>query len=90
MAWMAWTKHTAIFFCAIFGAIIAMGIWEAIKPTVLRRGFLPMATTRGDRLFIGLMATAFIHMLWLALTMMTPWLALGISLAAMIAIGIWG
>lgn len=90
MSWMAWTRHTAIFFCVIFAAIIAMGIWEARSPSVLRRGFLPMQTTRGDRLFIGLMATAFINMAWLGLTTITPWYALGISAAAMLAIGRWG
>jgi predicted small integral membrane protein len=90
MRWMAWTLNTAIFFGLIVTAIIAMGIWEARSPSVPRRGFLPMQTTRGDRLFIGLLATAFITMAWLGLTMITPWYALGISAAAMLAIGRWG
>ena len=34
-------------------------------PTIERRGFLPMATTRGDRLFIGLLGAAWIHLGWL-------------------------
>jgi predicted small integral membrane protein len=90
MSWMAWTRNTAIFFGLIVAAIIAMGIWEARSPSVPRRGFLPMQTTRGDRLFIGLVATAFINMAWLALTMITPWYALGLSAVAMLAIGRWG
>jgi len=90
MSWMAWTRPTAIFFGAIFAALIAMGIWEALSPTVPRRGFLPMSTTRGDRLFIGLMATAFINLAWLALTPITPWVSLTLSAAVMIAIGRWG
>ncbi|MEE8297476.1 MAG: DUF2160 family membrane protein, partial [Hyphomicrobium sp.] len=32
-----------------------------------RRGWLPMATTRGDRLFVGLLASAFFHLAWLGL-----------------------
>jgi predicted small integral membrane protein len=90
MSWMAWTGHTAIFFGAIFAVLVGMGIWEALSPTVPRRGLLPMITTRGDRLFVGLMATAFINMAWLGLTTTTPWLALGISAVAMLAIGRWG
>lgn len=90
MSWMAWTRNTAIFFGVIVAAIIAMGIWEARSPSVPRRGFLPMQTTRGDRLFIGLLATAFITMAWLAVTMVTPWYALGLSAVAMLAIGRWG
>jgi hypothetical protein len=29
---------------------------------LLRKGFLPMATTRGDRLFIGLLSAAYINL----------------------------
>ena len=90
MSWMAWTKHTAIFFGVIFATIAAMGVWEAFSPSVPRRGFLRIVTTRGDRLFIGLLATAFIHMAWLALAASTPWPALGISAAVMVVIGLWG
>lgn len=90
MSWMVWTLPTAAFFGCIFATIIAMGIWEALSPTVPRRGFLRIYTTRGDRLFIGLLAAAFINMAWLGLTMITPWVSLGISAAVMIAIGLWG
>ena len=90
MGWMAWTGHTAVFFVAIFAILIGMGVWEARSPAVPRRGLLPMTTTRGDRLFIGLMATAFIHMAWLALSAATPWPALAISAVVMLIIGRWG
>ena len=90
MRWMSWTTPTAVLFSLIIGAIIALAIWERISPTVERRGFLPMPTTRGDRFFIGLLATAFIHMAWLGLTMRSPWWALAISAVAMAVIGRWG
>ena len=90
MRWMAWTTPTAVLFSLIIGAIIALAIWERVSPTVERRGFLPMPTTRGDRFFIGLLATAFIHMAWLGLTMRSPWWALAISAVAMAVIGRWG
>ena len=90
MRWMSWTPQTAVLFALIIGAIIALTIWERVSPTVERRGFLPMPTTRGDRFFIGLLATAFIHMAWLGLTAATPWWALAISLAVMAIVGRWG
>ena len=90
MKWMAWTAPSAIFFAVIVGALIGLAIWELISPTVARRGFLPMPTTRGDRFFIGLLATAFIHMAWLGLTMASPWWAFGASAVAMAVIGRWG
>jgi predicted small integral membrane protein len=90
MSWMAWTPQGAALFGVIIAALIGMTIWELKSPTVERRGFLPMPTTRGDRLFIGLLTTAFIHMAWIGLTVVTPWIALAISLVAMAVIGRWG
>jgi predicted small integral membrane protein len=90
MSWMAWTRPTAILFVCIFALLVLMGVWEARSPTVPRRGLLPIVTTRGDRLFIGLLATAFIHMAWLGLTTATPWPALGLSAVVMLVIGRWG
>ena len=43
-----------------------MTILELLRPTELARGFLPVATTRGDRFFISLLSAAFIHLFWLA------------------------
>ncbi|MBK7536245.1 MAG: DUF2160 domain-containing protein [Myxococcales bacterium] len=90
MRWMEWTAQTAVFFGVIIGAIVALLVWELRSPTVERRGLLPMPTTRGDRFFIGLLASAFVHMAWLGLTATTPWLASALSLALMAAIGRWG
>ena len=67
MNWMAWTMQTAIFFASIAIALTAMTIYELRNPTRTARGFLPMATTRGDRFFISLLSAAFIHMIWLGL-----------------------
>lgn len=62
---MAWTVPTATFFLAVALGLVVMTLWEVISPTDQRRGFLPMATTRGDRFFISLLSAAFIHLLWL-------------------------
>lgn len=67
---MYWTGPTAIFFTAIVLMLAGMTAFQLVWPTVERKGFLPMATTRGDRLFIGLLGSAWIHVLWLAV--MTP------------------
>jgi predicted small integral membrane protein len=68
MNWMAWTNQTAIFFACIGISLALMTVWEIVRPTELARGFLPMATTRGDRFFISLLSAAFIHLLWLGIT----------------------
>src|SRR3546814_12650874 len=44
-----------------------MTFLELKSPTVLRKGFLPIATTRGDRLFIGLLVAAYINLGFLGL-----------------------
>jgi predicted small integral membrane protein len=62
---MAWTWPTAMFFSAVVIMLMIMTVWELAQPTTERRGFLPMATTRGDRLFIGLLGAAWIHLGWL-------------------------
>ena len=54
MEWMAWTPVTAAFFGGIALLLVGMTVWEIRSPCAERRGFLPIATTRGDRLFIGL------------------------------------
>ena len=50
--WMAWT----------------LTVWEVRSPTVARRGFLPMTTTRGDRLFIGLLSAAYLNLAFVGLS----------------------
>ena len=65
---MAWTWPTAIFFVAIIASLIAMTLFELWRPTVPSKGWLPVTTTRGDRFFISLLGSAFIHILVLALT----------------------
>ena len=67
-AWMAWTLPVAVFFSCIVLMLIGMTVWEIKSPTELRRGFLPIATTRGDRLFIGLLAAAYVNLAFVAVS----------------------
>jgi predicted small integral membrane protein len=90
MGWMAWTLPTALFFGAIALILIAMTVWQLISPSAERRGMLPMPTTRGDRLFIGLLGSALIHLGWIGLTGLPIWCALGISVVFVLAVMRWG
>ena len=65
--WMAWTTPVAVFFTCIVFMLVGMTVWELKSPTVLRKGFLPIATTRGDRLFIGLLAAGYINLAFVGL-----------------------
>lgn len=68
MQWMAWTWPTAAFFLCVALALAVLTLLELRFPTRLRRGWLPIPTTRGDRFFIALLAAAAVHVSWLALT----------------------
>jgi len=66
--WMAWTLPVAVFFCSIVLMLVGMTVWELKSPTRLRKGWLPIATTRGDRLFIGLLAAAYVNLAFVAVS----------------------
>ena len=67
MAWMAWTLPTAIFFIVIALLLITFTVLAIKYPETPRIGVLRIETTRGDRLFITLLGSAFIHIGWLGL-----------------------
>ena len=66
--WMAWTLPVAVFFTCIVLMLVGMTVWEIKSPTILRKGLLPIATTRGDRLFIGLLSAAYVNLAFVALS----------------------
>ncbi|APE47294.1 MULTISPECIES: DUF2160 domain-containing protein [Delftia] len=76
-SWMAWTLPVAVFFSCIVLMLVGMTLWELRSPTVMRKGWLPMATTRGDRLFIGLLLAAYVNLAWVGLgERMVQWFSL--------------
>jgi predicted small integral membrane protein len=101
IAWMAWTIPTAIFF-GLLATTLAVMTWLAVAyPEAERVGILRIPTTRGDRLFISLIMTAVIHLLWIGLAgtdtivtlpigegveLSSLWLATVISLVSAVAI----
>ena len=61
--------------------LVGMGVWEYFSPGGNPRvGVLRFETTRGDRLFISLLGSAFIHLAWLGLVSPELWWALALSL----------
>jgi predicted small integral membrane protein len=89
-SWMAWTPPVAIFFVCIGLLLAGMTVWEIRSPTVARRGFLPLQTTRGDRLFIGLIAAAYLNLAWTGLTDLPQWWAAGAGALVVAAVMRWG
>jgi predicted small integral membrane protein len=90
LGWMAWTWQTAAFFATIAGLLIAMTSWEIASPGgAPRNGVLGLRTTRGDRLFISLLGSAYIHLAWLAFVGPDLYWALGLSLVYAVAVFRW-
>ena len=85
-AWMAWTAPTAWFFTGIALILVGMTVWQVAAPSVRRRGLLPLTTPRGDRLFIGLLGAAYIHLAWIGLASGSLWYGFAIAVAWMIAV----
>jgi predicted small integral membrane protein len=101
IAWMAWTLPTAIFF-VLLSMTLAVMTWLAVAyPEAERVGVLRIPTTRGDRLFVSLIMTAVIHLVWIGLAgtdtiatlpigegieLSSLWLATVISLVSAVAI----
>jgi predicted small integral membrane protein len=102
IAWMAWTLPTAIFFALLASTLAVMTWLAAAYPEAERVGILRIPTTRGDRLFVSLILTAVIHLLWIGLVgtdtiatlpigeegfeISSLWLATVISLASAVVI----
>ncbi len=90
LSWMAWTWHTAVFFCFIAACLISMMVWEWCAPGGgARRGILALDTTRGDRLFISLLGSAFINLFWLGLFGPPLWGAIAVCLAFAFCVFRW-
>ena len=87
---MAWTWPTAAFFIFIALCLIAMSVWEHFAPGgAPRRGILGLDTTRGDRLFISLLGSAFIFLAWLGVFGTPLWVPLGVSICYGFAVFRW-
>ena len=102
--WMAWTPATITFYLAI-ALMLATFTFLALRyPEAERIGVLQIPTTRGDRLFISLLGSAFIHLAFIplfgvdaiatlpigeGLEVSRLWIASGISLLYATAVFRW-
>jgi len=90
LSWMAWTWPTIAFFVFILLCLAGMAVWEWKRPGgTPRRGILTLETTRGDRLFITLLGSAFIFLGWLAMMGTPLWGALAVSCIYGVAVFRW-
>jgi predicted small integral membrane protein len=91
LGWMYWTVPTAILFGGLFLTIAGLGMWDRISPSYPNKGFLPIATTRGDRLFIGILITIAIHAAWIVLFKdVSLWPATGLAVVVFGIVGARG
>jgi len=82
LKWMAWTPETGAFFLFILACLALMTGLELTRPGGNpRRGALGLETTRGDRLFMSLLGSAWILLAWLGVMGTPLWGGLAIALA---------
>ncbi len=85
--WMAWSFPGAVFFLTIATLLLLMAVWEYARPGGSPRiGILRFETTRGDRLFVSLLGSAFINLAWLGLVGPNLWWALALSVVYAIGV----
>lgn len=78
--WMRWTLPSAYFFVSIVVMLIFLALYDEISPGYPREGLLPIETTRGDRVFISLLALGSTVFIWLgALPTVSIWWAMAIG-----------
>ena len=87
--WMAWTFPVALFFWIIACLLLTMTFLAIRWPETPRVGALRIETTRGDRLFISLVGSAFIAIGWMFFFGPPLWGALAIGLLWAFAVFRW-
>lgn len=80
LAWMHWTWQSGIAFLLLAGLLIGLAILDRFHPGYSRKGLLPMATTRGDRVFLSIVTLVALLLLQLKfLPDLSSWWVLGCS-----------
>ncbi len=87
--WMAWSFPVALFFFIIVCLLITFTLLAIRWPETPRVGLLRIETTRGDRLFISLLGSAFISLGWLFFFGAPLWGALILCLVYVAAVFRW-
>ena len=71
--WMAWTWQTVLFFGLIVFALAVLTLLAIYRPEIPRRGLMRFPTTRGDRLFVSLIGSAYIFIAYMRFGGETLW-----------------
>ena len=87
--WMAWTLPVALFFWTIACLLVTFTLLAIRFPETPRVGVLRIETTRGDRLFISLLGSAFLCLGWLFFFGAPLWGALILCLVYAAAVFRW-
>lgn len=87
--WMAWTLPVALFFWTIACLLVSFTLLAIRYPETPRVGILRIETTRGDRLFISLLGSAFVCLGWLFFFGAPLWGALILCLVYAAAVFRW-
>jgi predicted small integral membrane protein len=87
--WMAWSFPVALFFFIIASLLITFTLLAIRFPETPRVGVLRIETTRGDRLFISLLGSAFLCLGWLFFFGAPLWGALILCLVYVAAVFRW-
>jgi len=87
--WMAWTLPVALFFWVIACLLVTMTLLAIRYPETPRIGVLRIETTRGDRLFISLLGSGFLCLIWLFFAGPPLWGALALCLVYAAAVFRW-
>ena len=91
LSWMQWTTATAIGIGALFFAIGILTVMGIRKPDPGHKGFYPFETTRGDKLFLGIVTTLAFFFVWMALLGTNlAWLMVLLGLIWFFIQWIWG
>jgi len=89
--WMEWTPPTFGLFVTIMSLLTIMTIRDIRSPGKPRKGFLPLAFTRGDRFFLSLVTLVGTVILWIAFLPEIDWrYALGVAAVLIVILVRWG
>jgi predicted small integral membrane protein len=89
-SWMAWTPPVAVFFICIGLMLVGMTVWQIRSPSIERKGFLPIPSTRGDRLFIGLLSAAYVNLAWAGMTDLDQLIGSAVGFLLLFIVMRWG
>jgi predicted small integral membrane protein len=64
-AWMHWTVPSAIGVAGVFSLIVGLNVLGKYRPSFPRKGFFPMETNRGDRVFLSIVSSLIVWIFWM-------------------------